>query len=516
VVVGLWAALDGVSQILRFADPKPLSNDSSDRANGKAESMKRQTMNTSIATALAGLLLSGCTIKRACSQIPVPPQFTQRESWKTELAGGATPKPAEDAALSQWWTAFGDPILSSLEERALKANLDIRTSEAEIRQSRASRLSASGPLIPSVSLTGSGTGIRTATNSGTSFSQGGQYSQNYSAEFSASWEPDFFGALHKNVAAYDADIQVAQENLRTVMVSLTADLALDYVELRSDQAQLKVTKENLVEYKETYEMTLEKKQSGLASDLDVEQALENVQSTEATIPSLETDMRQMANAIAVLLGEQPGAVDSELATEAPIPVIPPEVPVGIPTDLLRRRPDVRSAERQVAAQALFVGVAKANLYPTFILSGTFQFSASKILDVFTPAALASTVIGSVEQAILNRRQLKAQVKLQNAILDQDEVAYESTLLGAVRDVENDLQAFGAEQVRRKSLAEAAVSAENAAEISRELYGSGLKDFLTVLYSERVLLSVQYSLVQSDAAVASDLIQLYKAMGGGWR
>lgn len=486
--------------------------------------MKRKAINAGAGIALAGFLLSGCTVREACGQAPALPQMAQADNWKTALAGGAAPKPVDDASLSHWWSVFGDPVLTSLEERALKANLDLRTSEAEIREARANRMSASGNLIPSLSVTGTGTGNRTATNTGTSMSfgnqtfstPGGQYSQNYSAAFDASWEPDFFGSAHKNVAAYDANIQVAQENLRTAMVSLTAELALDYVELRLDQAQLEVTRKNLVEYKNTYETTLEKQQSGLASELDVQQALGTVQSTEASIPTIETDLRQMANAIAVLLAQRPGAVDAELAAVAPIPVIPAEVAVGVPADLLRRRPDVRSAERHLAAQSLFVGVAKANLYPTFTLSGTFEFSAAKILDVFTPAALASTLTGSVEQTIFNRRQLKAQLNLQNATLDQDEVAYEKTVLSAMQDVENALQAFGAEQVRRKSLAQATVSAENAAEMSRELYGSGLKEFLDVLDSERSVLSVQNSLAQSDAAVASDLIQLYKAMGGGWR
>jgi outer membrane protein TolC len=200
----------------------------------------------------------------------------------------------------------------------------------------------------------------------------------------------------------------------------------------------------------------------------------------------------------------------------PIPAVPGKVAVGIPGDLIRRRPDVKSAERQVAAQMLRVGVARANLFPTFTLSGAFAFSAQNILNVLTPASLGSTVLGSVEQAILNRRTLKAQVKLQNALLDQYEASYDSTLLGGVRDVENSLEAFGQDQVRRKSLAAASVSAEQSAAMARELYASGLKDFLTVLDSERTLLTVQNNLVQTDAAVASDLIQIYKAMGGGWK
>jgi outer membrane protein TolC len=168
------------------------------------------------------------------------------------------------------------------------------------------------------------------------------------------------------------------------------------------------------------------------------------------------------------------------------------------------------------AQSLRVGVAKANLYPSFTLSGTFLFSAQNILNVLTPASLASSVAGSISQTILNRRSLRAQVKLQNALLDQYEISYDSTLLGAVKDVENSLLAFGQDQAKRKSLASAALSSEQAADMSRELYASGLKDFLTVLDSERTMLTVENNLVQTDAAVDTDLIQLYKALGGGWK
>jgi NodT family efflux transporter outer membrane factor (OMF) lipoprotein len=494
---------------LSFGQPLPSFNDKSNIQNGKVESMKPKANSTGIAIAFAALLFSTCMMTGALCQVPSH-RLEPGESWKTEMTGGETPKPIDDTTLSHWWTVFGDPELSSLEERALKANLSLRTAEANILQARANRLSASSSSIPSVSVSGSGTGSRASTRSG------GQAGQSYSAGLDASWEPDFYGKQHMNVRAYDADIQAAQESLRNTMVSLTAELALDYVNVRSYQAQLQVARENLVTYKDTYESTLAKQQSGLSSELDVQQALETVQSTEASIPTFETNLRQAANAIAVLLNELPGAIDAELAQVTPIPQIPSEVAVGIPADLLRRRPDVRTAERQLAAQSLRVGVAKANLYPTFTLSGSFLFSATNILNLLTPATMASSVVGSVQQSIVNRRQLKGQLKLQDALLDQYEVAYESSVLGAIQDVENSLQAFGAEQVRRKSLAGAALSAKNAALMSRELYGAGLKDFLNVLDSDRSALSLQNSLVQSDASVATDLIQLYKALGGGWQ
>jgi len=457
-----------------------------------------------------GVILGIASFAAAADCQSIRSQLATEQNWKTVPAGGEVARPADETANSHWWTVFNDPILTSLEERALKSNFDLRTALSSIEQARANRLSASGSRLPTASVTGTASGSRGSTRSG------GQVSNANSAEIDASWEPDFFGGLRKTVSAYDADIQTAQENLSNTMVSLTAEVASDYVNLRSYQSQISVTQSNLAKYRETYEMTVAKRDSGLSTDLDVAQALETVQSTEATIPTLETDLQQTKNALAILLAQRPGSLDSELSEVKPLPVVPAEVAVGIPGDLVRRRPDVRGAERQVVAQSLRVGVAKANLYPTFTLSGTFLFSAKNVLNVLTPASLGSTVAGSVSQTILNRRSLKAQVKLQNALLDQYEIAYDNTLLGAVKDVENSLLSFGKDQVKRNSLASAALSAEQAAEISRELYASGLKDFLTVLDSERTLLTVQNNLVQTDAAVATDLIQLHKALGGGWK
>lgn len=470
--------------------------------------MQQRTNHRSTAIVL-GAILGMASVATVADCQSIQSQLAAEQNWKTVPAGGEVARPADNAALAHWWTVFNDPVLTSLEERAQQSNFDLRTALSSIEQARANRLSASGSLLPSVTVAGNASGARASSRSG------GQVTHSNSDEIDASWEPDFFGSVRKSVSAYDADIQTAQENLHNTMVTLTAEVAVDYVNLRSYQSQMAVTKSNLAKYRETYEMTLAKRESGLGTDLDVAQALETVQSTEATIPTLEIDLQQMKNALASLLAQRPGSLDPELSEVEPIPVIPAEVAIGIPGDLVRRRPDVRSAERQVVAQSLRFGVAKANLYPTFTLSGTFLFSAQNILNVLTPASLASTVAGSISQTILNRRSLKGNLKLQNALLDQYEVSYDSTLLGAVKDVENSLLAFGRDQVRRDSLASASKSAEQAAEMSRELYTSGLKDFLTVLDSERTLLTVQNNLVQSDATVDTDLVQLYKTLGGGW-
>jgi NodT family efflux transporter outer membrane factor (OMF) lipoprotein len=472
--------------------------------------MKLQAIHRNAIVCIAvSLLLGGCANRKVSYRAPVAPQLGDAGKWATTPAGGASAEPADDAAISRWWSTLGDPILTSLEDRAVKSNLDLRKAEAKIRQARANRESARSDLQPSLSANGSIAGNRTSTRSR------GNLGQSYSAALDASWEPDFFQRIRGSVSAYEADVESAQEDLRNTMVTLTADVALNYTDVRSYQAQLAVTNANLAKYEETYELALAKFEAGLSTELDVQQALQTVQSTRAGIPSLETSIQKAANAIAVLLGERPGAINAELAEVKPVPVIPAAVAVGIPADLVRRRPDIRGAERQIAAQTARVGVAQANLYPALTLSGTFNFSAKDVLNLLTPATLASSVAGSVQQTIFNRQKLRQQVNIQNIVLEQYELSYESTVLNAIEDVENALQAFGAEQIRRQSLVEAVRTAGNAADMSSELYRLGLKDFLTVLDSERSVLNLQDSLAQSDATITANLIRLYKAMGGGW-
>jgi NodT family efflux transporter outer membrane factor (OMF) lipoprotein len=472
-----------------------------------------------VAATVAMLLMGGCIYSPSKYKPPVAPQLTQNDSWNTKPAGGETASPADDATLSQWWSVFGDPELASLEERALKSNLDLRTAQIAIVEAQASVESSKGNLYPTVganvgtSYTRSGGG----GGGGSFVSNGMTVSGQNNWSLQANYTPDLYGGVRMGVAASEATLESRQESLRNTMVTLTQQLALDYVDVRSFQAQLATTNDNLVRYKETYDMTVAKRDAGLASALDAEQARQTVVSTESQIPSLENSLQQSRNAISILLGKKPGEVDAELAETKPVPKPPASVAVGIPADLIRRRPDIRVAERQYAAQWMQVGVAEANRWPTFSLGGSITANAISFGNLVTTAAsVAEGVSGSLQATILNRKALNAQVHAQKATLDQTEVSYESTVLNAIQDVENALKAYSTEQERRKSLAEAVVIAENEAEMSRTLYDAGQKDFLTVLDAERTELSAESSLVQSDANIAEDLIRLYKAMGGGWK
>jgi NodT family efflux transporter outer membrane factor (OMF) lipoprotein len=472
--------------------------------------MRRPAIHSSAAAlaALSILLLAGCAA-RLKYKPPISPQLAQAGQWNTPLAGGTAAKPADDETLSHWWATLGDPVLTSLEERAVQGNLDLRKAEAKVRQARAQRNAVQTERTPTVIASGGPTGSRTSTQTG------GQLAQLHAAALDASWEPDFFGRIRGSIEAYSADLGAAQEDLRDVLVSLTAEVALNYVDVRNYQSQLAITEANLESQQGTYDLTVARYQSGLATELDAEQARLTVESTRAGIPSLETSLQKAANNIAVLLGERPGTVDAELAAVKPVPVVPAEIAVGVPADLLRRRPDIRSAERQVAAQSARVGVAMTDLNPTFTLSGNFGLNSATILNLITPSALVSSLAGSFQHTVFNRQQIREQIKVQDAVLDQDLASYESTVLAAMQDVEDALHAFGKEQVRRKSLAEATEAAERAVTMSRNLYAAGLKDFLTVLDAQRSLLTLQNELAQSDATITADLIRLYKALGGGW-
>jgi len=459
---------------------------------------------------LVGLVLplAGCIKAKAKYQAPVLSKVDQNSQWNTQPAGGATATPANDATLAEWWTGLNDPLLTSLVERAVKGNLSLRKADAAVRQARAQRDVAAAGGLPSVTAGASANGSRSSSQTG------GNYGQSYSLSIDASWEADFYHRTRQNVESYDADLAATQEDLRDTLVSLVAEVALDYIDIRSYQAQLATTRSNLASQEATYQLTLARTDSGLATQLAAEQARMTVESTRSEIPTLETNLQKTMNSMALLIGERPGALDKELATVQAIPRVPMEVAVGLPADLLRRRPDIRSSEQKVVAQAARVGVANLNLYPTFSLSGSFGMNALRIWNL-TPSSIISSLAGSIQNTIFSRQKIREQIKVQDALLDQSLASYEETVLTAVKDVEDALQSFAKEQERRKSLEQATKAAERAADLSKELYSAGLKDYLNVLETQRSLLNLQNQLTQSSATIAGNLVRLFKSLGGGW-
>jgi len=449
------------------------------------------------------MMLAGCA---AVGPDYVAPDISSPAAWHSQLKNGLVGEERESRALARWWTTLNDPVLSNLIDRAVTGNLDVREAKARVNEARARRGLSKADMFPTLDASGSVTKSRSNEKE----------SKLYSTAFDAGWELDLFGGVRRSVEAAEADLQASGEDLRDVMVSLAAEVALNYVELRMYQAQLATAEENLNLQQETYELTRWRSQAGLDDELAVQQARYTLESTRSGIPALRGSVEESKNRIAVLLGRQPGMLHKELETQAPIPVIPPEFVVGIPADILRRRPDVRKAERELAAQTARIGAATADLYPKFRLAGSIGLESSTSSDLFKSASKFWSIGPTISRNIFDAGAIRRNIEVQSALQEQYLNAYEATILNALEEVENALVAYAEEQNRRNALNDAVQAARSAAELSRTKYQAGMIDFATLLDTERSLLSYQDQLVQSDGTVASNLVRLYKVLGGGWK
>ena len=455
-----------------------------------------------------GLILSGCTA--------VGPNYTKVEpdapiKWHTELAGGLTTEELQPETLARWWTTLNDSELESLMERAVKGNLDLKSAHARIREARALRGISRASLFPTLDAGGSAARYRSSENSGTE-----KESKLYYAGFDAGWELDVFGGLRRSVEAAQANIEATREDLHDVLVSLLAEVALNYVEVRTCQARIAVTETNIKSQEETYELNRSRYQAGIIDNLAVQQSLYNLENTRSQIPTLQTGLEAAKNRLAVLIGKKPGEVHQELAEKKPIPMLPVTVAVGVPAETLRNRPDIRRAERNLAAQTARIGVATADLYPKFRLMGTIGLESISTGDFLESAGRTWGIGPGISWNIFHGSAIRQNIKVQTARQEQALIQYESTVLKALEEVENVLVAYAKEQRRRESLARATNAAKRAVLLARDQYQAGLVDFNNVLIAQRSLLSFQNELAQSEGAVISNLVRLYKALGGGWK
>jgi len=436
--------------------------------------------------------------------IPPPP------NWSGELSEGLQAAAIDDDTLARWWTTLNDPALESLMDRAVRGNLDLRRAAAVLRQARAERGVAVSERFPTVTASGLIGYNRISDRMGRSTNVG-----HFSSGFDAGWEADFFGGIRRSIEAADASVEASQESLRDTLVSLVAEVAINYVEVRQFQRQLSIAENNLNIQQDSLRLAEQRFGAGLTSRFDVDQARYIVADTRSRIPVLQTLLAQAKNRLAVLLGENPGVLANELKQPAPIPVGPAQLAVGIPADALRRRPDVRRAERILAAQTARVGVATAARYPQFGLPGSIGYDFITKGNPLSLGNLIGSLGTSAFYTLFDAGRLRQQVEIQNALQEQAFLDYQTSILLSLEDVENALVAYADQQVRRRSLLEAAEAAERAVETVRANYVAGLVDFQPVLESQRSLLSFQDQLAQTDGAVTSELIRLYKALGGGW-
>ena len=354
-------------------------------------------------------------------------------------------------------------------------------------------------------------------------SQNGQFggllpdrtSKLYTTGLDASWEIDLWGRIRRAIESADAEVEASVENYRDLLVSLLAETAATYVQVRALQARIDAAESNARNQRGTLKLTEDRFKAGLAPALDVSQARLNLATSESTIPTLRIALHNSINRLAVLLGEYPGAVNERLASTAPVPEPPEQVAVGLPTDLLRQRPDLRQAERQLAAQTARIGVAAADLYPSFSLSGTFGLESISSRKLLRSDSATWTVAPAVRWNLFNGGRVRSGIQVEDARTRQALVTYENTVILAVEDVENAMIAFKREQTRRAALDRAVNAAEESVKLVKDLYKTGMTDFQNVLDSERSLFNLQDQQAESRGLVTQNLINLYRALGGGW-
>ncbi len=475
------------------------------KMKGNDNSMMKNCFYIKILSILAAVFfISGCA---AVGPDYTAPQSDLPAQWNNLLQKGDASETSDPASLAQWWKTLNDPILTNLISQSIAENKDLKLAASRIRETRAQWGIAEAAKFPSADASGSATSAKSTGKQ--------ERNERYSLSIDAGWEADLFGRVQRSSEAAYADYESVTENYRDVLISLIAETALNYINVRTYQKQLAVAEENLKIRKETYELANYRYKAGLSSALDLSSAKYNVEEARANIPVTERNLEAAKNRIAVLTGKTPGSVHAQLSKTKPLPVPGLKIAAGIPADILRRRPDIRKTERELAAQTARIGVATADLYPRLTLSGTIGIEALSLSDLFTSDALFNSIGPRVSWNIFDAGAIRKNIEVQNARQEQALIQYESGILSALEEVENALYSYAREQSRRNSLLSASKAAKQATELSLNQYNSGLTDFQTVLDAQRSLLSFQDQLAKSEANILTYLIQLYKSLGGGW-
>ncbi len=470
-------------------------------------------MWTKLITAMAAMAVASCTVGPDYHQ----PAGHAPPAWSSPVAGGLTDNAAE---ASSWWTSFNDAELNSLMERAVKTNLDLRVAEARLRQARAVRGMSVADFGPTVDTTASFARQLQSRNQpligALPLPANFPFEYDvYNAGFDAAWEIDVFGGKRRALEATTAEWQGAREARNDVMLTLLAEVARNYVELRGGQRRLEIAVHNRELQEEAVELTRARFQSGVTNELDVTRAVALLATTQAAIPPLDTAVQKSMYAIAVLLGQQPGELVAELSPAAPVPPVPPEIPIGLPSDLLRRRPDVRQAERQLAAETARIGVATAEWFPKFSLTGDVGVESVSAATWFVPGSRFWSIGPSVQWRIFDFGRVRAEVQAQTAVQEAALATYEKVALTALQEAENAVVAYAREQNRHAALAVEVAQNQRSLAMADALYSKGRVNYLDVLDARRSLYQSDDELAASDQAISVDLVTLYKALGGGW-
>ena len=456
---------------------------------------------------MLALALQGCISVGPDYQ---PPAGEPPLQWLSQVSDGGSAE-LDPSRLADWWQQLNDPLLTELITQAVDGNWELEIGQQRVREARARRAVSAADRWPTL---GSSSSVRQSrvdppqTASTTT--------KLYDSSLDARWELGLFGGKRRALEAANADWQASIEDHADLLVSVVAEVALNYVDLRTLQGRLTITRRNLASQAETLDITGWRYQAGLTTQVDVEQARQNLEQTRAQIPLLITAQQRALNRIATLIGGYPGTMRARLSVDQPIPTASLAIALGLPADALRRRPDIRAAERRLAARSARIGVATAARYPDLSLVGLVGLESLTSKPLFSSNTLLTTALADVGLVLFDAGRIRQNIEIQNAAQAQALASYESTVRLALEEVENSLVAFSQEQLRRQSLARATRAAELAGELIRSQYSSGLVDFQRVLSAERSLLNLQDQLASSDGQITANVIRLYKAAGGGWK
>jgi multidrug efflux system outer membrane protein len=452
------------------------------------------------------LFTTGCMVGPDYEE-PVPPSAPDFEYGK----GAVT----TDPVIVEWWRQFGDPVLDRLIDRAIDGNRDVRTAEALVRQARALYELDRFDLLPTVT---AGAGYSSQLQSKVLFQNATRSQRQYgfwSAGFDATWEIDVFGRVRRQNEAVEAEAGAIEANRRDVLVTLLAEVARNYFEYRGSRYQLEVARRNAKNQEDSLTFVTTRFQGGRGTELDVSRAKAELQSTLALIPPIDADALRAKNRLAVLLGESPTRFVLDAPPPVPLDKFPAMVAVGKPEDLLRRRPDIRRAERGLAAATARIGVATADLFPRLTFSGTFGAQSTNLAGLFQAGAGSYALGPSLTWAAFDLGRVAARIRAADAAADAELNRYEQSVLLALEDTENALMIVGRTRERREALVAAVAASEQAAKLADARYQAGAVDYLASLDAQRQVLSFQLQLSESQTRTLTSLIALYKALGGGW-
>lgn len=465
-------------------------------------------------TPLLLLLLAGCNVGPDYTkpEAQAPAKFDSLSGQPDGIPSRPVDRSLTPGALAQWWKVLNDPQLDSLLERAIASNLDLKIATERVLESRALRGVAASEQYPNVSVDPSVTRFQNSSTAASFISRTRTF---YEARVDASWEIDIFGGIRRNIEASDADLDAVIESQRDVLVTLTAEVARNYAEYRGFQARVALIERTIKTQRDTLNLTESRSKAGIGAEIETQQARAQLATRLSQLPPLVTGARQAAFRLGVLLGQAPDSLLSELAEYKPVPSAPDEVPVGLPSELLRRRPDVRRAERQLAAANARIGVSTAELYPRFFLTGFGGVQSAELASIVDARSRIFSIGPSMQWNVFSGWRIQSNIDAADSRTKQAFSTYQKSILTSLEDVENSLTSFVQDQAQRAALRDAVQADQRAVDLAIDRYKSGIVDFLTVLVNQRELYDAEAQLVQSQTSVTTSLIAVYKALGGGW-